>query len=242
MLTIINCLSIVISIAVVFCLVKSHKQTQRALIWWNSRQLMRMYQQGEMIQNGLLQESFVIRRHLEVSLLNPSVSQQQQEKYYLATIEKFHHSLKELSDYLFPAHIDDSLPLAIRHILAKWESQIPKLNFQIELPNDWHHESVFISSVILIALEDLLQIISPTISHKLSLSVSLKSQKSWNELTVNFSGIQIFNKSNNSNLSELDYLRRAFIFLTLGECFYQKNNNDEIWYFRWRSPENTKHT
>nr|MDZ8058197.1 hypothetical protein [Nostoc sp. EkiNYC01] len=196
---------------------------------------MRMYQQGEMIQNGLLQESFVIRRNLEISLVNSSVSQQQQEQYYLANIENFYHSLNEFSDYLLPAHIEDSLPLAIRHILVKWKSHIPELNLQIELPNDLDDESVYTRHVILIILEDLLQIILSSISQETSISVSLKSRENFNELMVKFSDLQILKQDNNSKLSELDYLRRVFILFTLGKCFHQKNKNTEIWYFCWRS-------
>ncbi|MEH2193588.1 MAG: hypothetical protein V7K98_13270 [Nostoc sp.] len=221
-------------IIVVLCLFLYHQQTQRALIWWHNRQWIRMHQEAEMIHNDLLQESFVIRRNLEISSINPSVYQQQQEQSYLATIEKFHHSLKELSDYLSPAHIDDSLPLAIRHILVRWRSRIPELNLQMELPTDWTPESLYTLRVVLMALEELLQIILSNISGRLSIFVSLKPRGNFNELMVQLTDLNKSKQTYISNLTEVAYLRHAFNFLTGGKCFYQHNHNAEIWYFRWR--------
>ncbi|BAY60388.1 hypothetical protein NIES22_04470 [Calothrix brevissima NIES-22] len=222
------------SMIVVLCLLLYHQQTQRALIWWHSRQWMRMYQEAEMIHNDLLQESFVIRRQLEIAALNASVYQQQPEQSYLATIEKFHHSLKELSEYLSPAHIDDSLPLAIQHVLVKWRSRIPELNLQMEIPTDWPSESLYTIRVLLIALEELLQIIVSNIPGNLSILVSLKPRKNFHELIVQLTYFNISKQAYLSNFTESNYLRHAFNLLLWGKCFYRHHDNREIWYFRWR--------
>ncbi|WP_243146918.1 hypothetical protein [Scytonema sp. UIC 10036] len=73
---------IISSVLVVWWLLVSHHQAQQALVWWYSKQWMRMCEKGETIRNGLLQESFIIRRHLELSSVNRSESQQQ-DQYYL---------------------------------------------------------------------------------------------------------------------------------------------------------------
>ncbi|MHC5855997.1 hypothetical protein [Nostoc sp.] len=193
-----------------------------------------MHQEAEMIHNDLLQELFVIRRNLEISSINPSLYQQQQQQSNLATIEKFHHSLEELSDYLSPAHIDDSLPLAIQHTLVKWRSRIPELNLQMELPTDWTTESLYTLRVVLMALEELLQIILSNIPGRLSIFVTLKPRGNFHELIVQLTNLNISKQTYISNVTEVAYLRHAFNFLTLGRCFYQHHNNAEIWYFRWR--------
>ncbi|QLE55101.1 hypothetical protein [Nostoc sp. TCL26-01] len=221
-------------VAVLFYLLISYQQTQRALIWWNSRQWLRMYQAGETIQNGLLQESFVIRRHLEISSINPAFSQPEQDQYFLATIEKFHHSLKELSDYLSPPHIDNSLPLAIWYLLTKWESRLPGLKLQIELPTEWHQELPSTNRLILMILEEFLQITLATIPNTLSIFISLRPRKNFSEIMVRLTDSNIQNKTYKSNFLELDYLRYTFNFLIFGECLYQHNNNTETWYFRWQ--------
>ena len=234
MLIIIYLVVIITCVAVVLYLLLSYRQTQRALIWWNSRQYLRMCQEGQAIQNGLLQESFVIRRNLEISSVNPFFCQQQQEEYYLATIEKFHHSLKELSDYLSPAYIDDSLPLAVLHFLTKWKSRIPGLNLQMELPTEWHHELPYTSRLILMVLDELLQIILANIPSTLSIFISLKPRENFSELVVELTDLNISKKTYRSNFQELDYLRHTFKFLTFGECFYRHKENTETWYFFWR--------
>lgn len=233
MLIFINVVIISICLIVLFYVLLSHQQTQEALIWWNTRQYMRMYQEAEAIQNGLLQESFVIRRNLELSLVNPGLYQHQQEQYYLTIIEKFHHSLKRLNGYLSPAYIDDSLPLAIQYILLEWELRIPGLKLQTELPTDWRNESLSTSRVILMALEELLQIILENVTNQLSILVSLKSRGNFSELTIQVNCLTIPKRTYISNRADLKYLRQAFNILTHGKCFFHKKENTETWYFLW---------
>ncbi|HBW33073.1 MAG TPA: hypothetical protein DEF48_23970 [Nostoc sp. UBA8866] len=193
-----------------------------------------MYHEGEAIQNGLLQESFVIRRYLEVSSINPAFYQQPEAKYYLATIEKFHHSLKELSDYLYPAHIDNSLPLAIWHLLNKWKARLPGLNLKIELPTVWHQELPSTSCFLLMILEEFMQIAAGNLSSRLSIYIRLKDSENCAELTVQITDTKIPQQTYISNFTELDYIRLIFKFFMIGKCFYHCNNNTEIWCFIWR--------
>lgn len=234
MLIIQNSVVIITCIVVVLWLLVSYYRTQQALFWWNSRQWIKMCQQGEVIRNGLLQESFIIRRHLELSSINCPESQQQEEQYYLATIEKFHYSLKELSDYLCVGHIDDSLPLAIKSLLTGWKSRIPALHLELELPTEWHHESHFISRVILVVLEELLQMTLSDISSSVFIFISLKPREHFSELMVQIIGLDVSKLTFKSRSTQSDHLRRAFQFLTFGECFHHRNKDTEIWYFRWR--------
>lgn len=233
MLIILNGVIIVSLIGAMLSLLLSHQKTQQALIWWHTKQWSKMYQVGEAIQNGLLQESFVMRRNLELSLVNPTLYQQQQEQDYLATIENFDYSLKELSGYLSPAHIENSLPLAIQHILAEWKLRIPGLNLHMELPSDWHQESLFTSRVILLTLEEILQIALSNHPHLSSIFISLNQRKNFNELIIQLTYSKKSQQTYISNLSELDYLRRIFNLLTLGKCFYDHQNNFDKCYFRW---------
>ncbi|RUT08279.1 hypothetical protein DSM106972_014470 [Dulcicalothrix desertica PCC 7102] len=207
-------------------------QTQQALIWWNDRLWRRMCREGEGIRNGLLQESFVMRRHLELSSEN-SIESQQQDKYYLATIEKFHYLLKELSDYLSPAHIDDSLPLTTKHILESWKSRIPDLNFNINSPSNWHQESYNFSRIVLMVLDELLQITLSN-SNIPSISINFKSQQYFNECTVEIIYLELLSKTVSKNKKEFSCLQNTFKYLTCGKCMHKRDNNTEIWYFKWK--------
>jgi hypothetical protein len=239
MLVIKDTVVIITCIVVVLWILVSHHQAQQALLWWNNRQWMRMYQEGEIIRNGLLQESFIIRRYLELSSVNSSESQHQQDQYYLTTIEKFHRLLKELSDYLSPAYIDDSLSLAIGYLLESWKSHTPALNLKLELPTKWHQESHQLSRIILVTLEELLQINLSNISNSVSIFVSLKSQGHMAELMVQLTYSHEPKFTSCSKSLELNYLRRTFKFLTDGECLHYQKDNTQTWYFRWRCSQGT---
>jgi hypothetical protein len=226
---------IITCIAVVLWLINSRHRTQQALIWWHDRQYAKMCKEGEAIRNGLLQESFVIRRHLELSALDSSRIQTPQHQYYLTTIEKFHHSLKELSDYLFPAHIEDSLSLAIKHLLIESKLPSPELQLEMDLTVDLERDSLQVRRIILIALEEilrlnLLNIYSPAL-RLVALSLHLKNEENFRELKVKFNYNHLYQRT---RIIEYDYLRRAFQFLTFGKCWYCHQDNTEIWYFRWQ--------
>ncbi|MUG94342.1 hypothetical protein F7734_18955 [Scytonema sp. UIC 10036] len=196
---------------------------------------MRMHQEGEAIRDGLLQKSFIIRRHLELSLSDRAENQQQQNQSYLETIEKFHSSLKKLSEYLSPPYIDDNLPLAIRSLLESWKLRISVLNLELELPTELAQEREKYNHVIFMALEELLQIMLSDIpsSSPISLFVSLRSQGNLYELVVQVTNCTVSEITYNSHLTEFNYLRHAFKFLTSGECFHHQVDRTDTWYFRW---------
>lgn len=226
-------------IIVVLWQVVSYHQTQQALVWWDSRQWMRMSQEAEAIRNSLLQDSFFLRRSIELSLACKSENFHLQEQDYLATIEKFHHSLKDLSNYLFPVHIDDSLPLAIRYLLESWQLRFPRLSLEMELEYDLQPQPHHLSRIVLLALEELLQITCANISSSLSIFVSLKAQGSSYELKVCLYHFNVSKLTKFHNSLELDHLRLAFQFLTSGKCWHQGEDNKDTWYFLWYNMQKT---
>ncbi|BAZ02741.1 hypothetical protein NIES37_67540 [Tolypothrix tenuis PCC 7101] len=221
-------------ISILLWLLASNYRTQRALRWWHSRQLARMRQEGEAIRNEVLQNTFVLRRHLESPLPTSSESQHKLNTHYLENIEKFHYSLKELSDYLYPAYVDESLPLAIRHMLDTWNKRFPSLNIQYELPNEWREESRDRSQVILIALEELLNYCVSNTSTNFSLFVSLTLQGNLNELMIKFTDLDVSKSTlTAATTDDLLHLCRALKFWLSGKCSRYRQNQTEIWYLRW---------
>lgn len=235
----------IICIIIVFQLIIYYRQTQEALLWWHNRLWMRMCEKGEEIRNGLLQDSFVMRRYLELSSANINSDQRWPQKHYLNTFEKFYRSLNELSDYLFPAHIDDSLSLAIRHLLNSWKWRIQGLEIETDLQNHWYYESHQLNRIILMVLDELLRINLVQNFHVTSISIILQSNNKYSEIIVNFTNnSHILNKKSKIALTELKYLRHCFNFLTKGRCWYKIRDNQETWFFRWQcsgkmNPEET---
>jgi hypothetical protein len=97
-------------------------QARRSLRWWHGQWSRHLHQEAEAIRNGLLQETFVLRRQIELYQAQATTAEQ-----VLATADQFHLALKALSDRLSPPYSDDSLPHALRHSVAAWQLRYPTL-------------------------------------------------------------------------------------------------------------------
>ncbi|MEC4812303.1 MAG: hypothetical protein SAK29_03345 [Scytonema sp. PMC 1069.18] len=220
-----------ISVAFVLWMLVSYHRTQQALHWWYHRQHIRMRQEGEVIRDKMLQELFVLRRYIELSEVSPNGNRNKLEKYDLENIEKIHHSFKQLSEYLYPAYIDDSLPLAIRCLLESWKTRNLELNIKHDLPQEWDNEPGDRIRTILTAVEELLIIVSE-ISAPLSIVVSLEKHRHLSELKIQLTFPNPLKLTSQSQ--ELDSLCCAFKFIISGECFYYQEYSTQTWYFRWQ--------
>lgn len=231
-------LSSIILIIAISWLLAYNRQLQQALYWLHSKQYRKMRYEGEVIRERILQDLFIFRRSLELSHVKNPESQKQSEKYDLKTFENIHHSLRELSEYLYPAHVDDSLPLAISYLLESWKSDIPHLNLQINVASqEEHKENYECNRIILMILEELFQITLPLISDRVSIFTSLDWQGYRNKLIVQMNSPSIFKLESYSYLQKLDYLKKVFEFLTCGKCFYRRESSTQTWYFYWHSPK-----
>lgn len=234
-LLVLSCISLIIAIS---WLLAYNRQLQQALYWLHARQYRKMRYEGEVIRETILQDLFIFRRSLELFQVQSGEIENQSEKYDLKTFENIHHSLKELSEYLYPAHVDDSLSLAIECLLESWKSDIPDLNLQMNVPSqERYRESYEFNRIILMVLEEFFQITLPLISEEVSISISLDWQKYRNKLTVKLNSPSIFKLESDSCLQKLDFIKHIFRFLTSGKCFYCKENSSQTWYFYWYSPK-----
>lgn len=234
-LLVLICISLIIAI---LWLLAYNRQLQQALYWLHSKQYRKMRYEGEVIRERILQDLFIFRRSLELSHVNNPESQKQSEKYDLKTFENIHHSLRELSEYLYPAHADDSLSLAISSLLESWKSDIPHLNLQINVPSqERYKESYEFNRIILMVLSELFQITLPLISDEVSIFISLDWQGYRNKLIVKLNSPSIFKLESDSCLKKLDFIQNIFRFLTSGKCFYRKEHSSQTWYFDWYSPK-----
>ncbi|MBK1990276.1 hypothetical protein A0J48_022575 [Sphaerospermopsis aphanizomenoides BCCUSP55] len=204
-----------------------------ALKWWFYRQSIKLFLEAEKIRDSLLQESFTIRRSLEVLKIDHLNLSTHQISEHIKKIENFHHSLVQLSDRLCPVYIQDSLPLSIQSLLDPWLTSNPHVYFHIDMPISWRNEPVECSFLILRALEELLTITLPQFSTAISIHISLKEKENARELTVHITYPDISSMIFYSNLPELKYLSDSVQFLIPGKCFYKSRNMRIAWYFCW---------
>ena len=218
-------------ISILVWLLVSNYRSQRALRWWHSRQLARMHKEGEAIRNGVLQTTFFMRRHLESPVPGSVETKHKLDKHYLESIEKFHNSLKELSDYLYPAYIDESLPLAIQHLLDTWKCS--GVNLEYELPTEWGDETCERIHLVLMLLEEFLHIIVSEVTNNPTVCVKLKQEQTQSELTIQVTYSKESNLTDIKTLDDTFHLFRTVEILLFAKCYRHRRHKTETWYLRW---------
>jgi hypothetical protein len=203
------------------------------LQWWQQRQSRWLSCEAEKIRDGLLQESFTIRRSLELSLLNEDSTSTELKQDLLNKMEKFYHSLKQLSDRLSPAYIEDSLLLVIQGVVESWQRCNSNIKIGMEFPTAWRQEPRDRSILILRTLDELLRITSSELVTELSIHISLKQQGNIGELIVHISYPDVLTLDSHWGREDLEYLSQTFQFLTSGQCCRLREELTVVWYFRW---------
>ncbi|MDZ7958822.1 MAG: hypothetical protein RMY34_13225 [Aulosira sp. DedQUE10] len=216
-----------------FWFITSELRIRQALKWWSYQESIKRFLEAEKIRDNLLQESFSIRRNLEmltVDNLNLSVNK---IKESVKKIDNFHQSLAELSDRLFPLQLQYSLPLAIEWLLQSRLINNSQLSFHSEMPIIWQRQSIEHSLIILSLLEQLLTIALPEMLTPISIYITLKQYKNICHLMVQITYPDVSTRVSYTNLRELKYLCDSFYLLTSGKCFYRSKNIIVTWYFYW---------
>ena len=109
---------------------RATRQQQQAWHWWHNQRQQQQHTQAENVRDGLLQEAFALRRHLEKgSHLTDECAP------YLDKFNQFYRSLENLSNELSPPFVEDSLPLALQFLL-KHHGQF-ETSLDLEPDTDW---------------------------------------------------------------------------------------------------------
>lgn len=214
-------------------LLKSYLKMRQALQWWQGRQVLQLSQEAKNIRDGLLQESFTIRRSLELLPVDNLELLVKKSRDCLEKLDNFHHSLSQLSDRLSPVYIEDSLPLAIQSVVEQWQARYPRLHLHLDLPTHWRHESYNQSMLILQVLEELLHLALSELVGDIAIHISLSPKGKMGELLIHISGDRVLGNLSYSSLKQLKYLRQIFQILTLGKCSYRLHHLAIDWFFIW---------
>ncbi|MCY7277364.1 MAG: hypothetical protein LH702_27445 [Phormidesmis sp. CAN_BIN44] len=218
---------------VLLWLLAAYFRMRQVLRWWYQRQSAQLCCEAERIREGLLQESFSMRRSLELALSNDRVCTQELQNW-LVQIEAIQHSLEAVTHRLSPPYLDDSLPLAVQHVLKQLQATHPEIHLEVELPTDWNEEPIEQRRVILSFLNELLQLIAFQPQSETVLQVRLSQQAQSRRLIIQL------NTSNVSDLlssarRELMYLQEFFQVMTAGKCYCQKQSSKVTWCCQWQS-------
>ncbi|MFQ4144506.1 hypothetical protein [Chlorogloeopsis sp. ULAP02] len=233
-----NQLTIQIIILIVYIItlilfVKSYYKVQQAIQWWSCQQSLKLFLEAEKIRDDLLQESFIIRRSLELLPVESRELSTNKTQEFLKKIDNFHQSLAQLSDRLFPVYLQDSLPFAIQSLLEPWLISYSHIYFHIDLPSAWRQEPTERSLVLLRALEELLKITLSEALTQTSIYIRLEQKANLGYLWVQINYPDVSTLVFYTNLPELDYLCESFKFLTSGKCVCRSKNLSLNCQFSW---------
>jgi hypothetical protein len=216
----------------------SYLKTEKALQWWSKRQSMHLFQESHKIRDQLLQESFVLRRSIELDLAENPELLRQNHQAWLNQLEQLHHSLEKLSDRLVPAYTEDSLPIAIQCLINSWQIRNLPVKFQLDLPTGWREEQPERNLLIVKILDELLRINLTNNSKKILIYIGLKRLSNVEKLTIQATYTDNCTIIKPSKSEELEYLSQTFRVLTSGQCFYRREDSKISWYFSWELQEN----
>ena len=209
---------------------------KEALQWWYKRKLTQLKSEANVIREQLLQESFAMRRNLELSPIKSGKFAACHQRY-VEQLEDFHSSLKELSDRLYPSYIEAGLPAALQYSVEQWQKQLPHFQFELSLPQNWRSPNSTDSSIVLDILKDLLRIKEgKTLFNNLifiALEQNTSSCSTNNQLKVMFLGKKVNDIAINSDRTELQYLQQTFESLTSGSCSNILTEDSDVWLFNW---------
>lgn len=206
---------------------------RQALQWWANKESMKRFLEAEKIRDYLLQESFAIRRSLDmltVDDLDLSVNKIQD---CVIKIDNFHQSLVEISDRLFPWHIQYSLPLAIECLLESRLVGNSDLSLHIDMPVIWRHQSTEHNLLILTILDELLSMALPEFLTPISIVITLKQGQKICYLMLQITYPDVYTMNMYTNLRELKYMCDIFYFMTSGKCVYRSHFLQASWCFYW---------
>jgi hypothetical protein len=204
---------------------------EEGLQWWYRQKIEQLESEASLIREQLLQESFAMRRSLELSLMRSDRATNSCHQKYLKQLESFHQKLKDLSDRLSPPYINEGLPWALQYLIKKWQEEFINCQFDLQLPTSWHQKDRDIEYIIVNFIEELLE---------LKLKNSLASYKIFLELKQNrANNIEIIFLTKECETKTEDkkkrqkYIQESFQLLTSGVCKIEKQQDRQIWYFIW---------
>jgi hypothetical protein len=210
-----------------------HWQTRQALRWWFEQRQRWLCREAEQVRNGLLQNTFVMRRRLELSL------DEEMQQTWIEQMKHLDGHLVQLSDNLAPPYGEVSLPLAIRDWAKRFEAiatEGAQRAIALTLPNTCHSETMIRSQMILTSLDQLLHLVATpnNADVEMPISIELRNRQHWGELVVQIHYASIEAAQRVRRSPEFKYLPRAFQVLASGRCSYQRQEQTVSWCFQWR--------
>lgn len=197
---------------------------EQALQWWCDQQSKQLNREAQEIRDRLLQESFVVRRSLELAQLKSNQLFNYSDRKWIERFEIFHSCLKELSDRLSPPYLEEGLPLAIEYLIDRWRIAQPTCEFQWQFTPQWQQNLSQRNRIVLTSLDELLKLEIAECIKKEFVFIDLRQNQGDNQLKIKIKSPQYDATNSSDKCRELEYLKQSFRVLTSG--IWETTNNE----------------
>lgn len=204
--------------------------------WWSQQRTRQLEQKAEEIREGLLQELFSCRRSLELHVRAHQGVSIENLEHCLSKLADLHYAVERLSYDLSPPYLEESLPLAVQHLLEQWREQRSKLSVELDLPSFWRG-GLDCNRIVLAALDELLRLTLIENRREKVIHVGLQADGDMGELTVCITYCkpsELMAVSGGNRAKQLKYLSHSFQLLASGQSGGRRQGLRMTWYFRWR--------
>ena len=204
---------------------------KRAIQWWFQKQKNEAFNLSEIIREDLLQETFSVRRQLELVLVKQSsYSQTRFIKKNLQKLEQIYKKLDLVADQLAPFYLDYQWPLAIEQAMKPLGREGKGLQIYLDLPENWDYKPPQQNYLFLKFLTELLTISVSKTSGKPLIMLKLENKQI---IQVKIKYCNYFARKVVSDSVEISYLRLAYQFLTNGKINQKVFNSQVIYSLSW---------
>jgi hypothetical protein len=205
-----------------------------AFQWWQDCWLRDAAHQEEMIRDGVLQEIFSLRRGLELSSLAGLSPPSSEMTVWIDQLELLYQNLDRLGDRLHPPYLEDSLDLALQHMIGRWIDKYPGITLSIQHPRCLEPSTPGFNRVLLFAVEQLL-LLFPRVQDMIKVRVLLTEKDTLSILRLTLELTQQNLAHLDSVLQEIEYLQIVFPVLVDGYLIHFSSPTLLSCEFSWNS-------
>ncbi|MGF1567070.1 MAG: hypothetical protein ACFCVD_03175 [Nodosilinea sp.] len=201
--------------------------------WWHQHQARQLSHEADLIRNGVLQDIFALRRHLELSCQSQPNADAFGCEGHLTNLKRVYAALENLSHRLETPYLQDSLPLALQHALQPWQHRCP---WQVTLPPTWEAEPVENTQLLTMFLTILVPLLTDTAPQPIHCLLTLEAIAGHKQLTLQAAYPESLSSARVAALStSVTPILDTFQLLTQGEYKPDFQPARLDWRLRWPS-------
>jgi hypothetical protein len=205
-----------------------------AFQWWQDCWFRDAAHQEETIRDGALQEIFSLRRGLELSSLTGLPPPSSEISVWIDQLELLYRTFDRLGDRLHPPYLEDSLDLALQHMMGPWIDKYPGITLSVQHPRCLDSSMAGFNRILLFAVEQLL-LLFHQVQDMMTVRVLLTEKDTLPILRLSLELTQQNLDDLDAVAQEIEYLQLVFSVLVDGHLIHSASPTLLSCEFSWNS-------